>query len=259
MSINYQNSSLCIIYEGKIFEILKGNLKDIDNFTKDELSKFSLLKKFILSNNMDRETSSLLSLINENLPNDYLLDDEYNSFNFFITTKSSSKAIILPVLYRQYSMESKDIIKELLLDENLLQVINTYSRKIETDPDNKNIIHDISKIQTELMKSNLDSELLVYDELEEKRKNGIWLEEDTYKYYQSLKNEILNRKNRDELVERFMKNIQQSHFKKRSLCIILKLYKNELSEFDASIAQAIDNEYGTLEAKLLEKTIRFKK
>ena len=257
MGINYQNSSLCLIYEGKCIEILKKNLKEIDGITKSEISKFDLLRCLISNNNLNVEVKHLLSKISEELPPSYLLDDEYNGFNFFITTKHSSKTIVLPVLYSQYKLDDKYI--TISSEENLYQTLSLYNKKIETDPDNKNIIHDILRIQSDIMKGNLFDESLQYQELDEKMQNGMWLDDDTYRYYNNLNFKIRNIKSRDELLEKLLKNLEQTYYKKRSLFIIKKLHENELSEFNSLIALANNNEYGILLPELLEKTKSLRK
>lgn len=259
MSINYQTSSLCLIYEGKCIEILKGNLKDIDNITKKEVSKFDLLRELISNNSLDREVRHLLLKISEELPPSYLLDDEYNGFNFFITTKNLSKTIVLPILYNQYKLDNKDITKRQPSNENLYQILSLYNKKIETNPDNKNIIHDILRIQSDIMKGNLFDESLHYQELDEKKQNGMWLDDDTYRYYNNLKLKIRNIKSRDELLEKLLKNLEQTYYKKRSLFIIKKLRENELSEFNSLIALANNNEYEALLPELSEKTKSLRK
>lgn len=252
MAINYQNSSLNLLYNGRCYEILKGNLKEIDNITINQLSKFLLLRKLITEESIDRELRDLLSKISDDLPVDYLLDDEYKNFDFFIVTKDSSKKIILPVLYGQYSFKSERMAAELQVDENLLSILKTYNKGFETDPDNQSIIHDIISFQRAIIKSSLMEELLIYNDLEAQVQNGTWLEEKNYKYYKDLKVQIMNLRSRNDLIQKLINNIQSSHYKKRSLCIIKKFYNGELSEFSSSIVQATDNNYDILKNTILD-------
>lgn len=259
MNINYQTVTLYIVSKGKIIKLFSDSLKNIDDITRKQISKFALLKYLLNSSLITNNISTVLDSINEDIPDGLLYGDEYKSFDFFLTLKDNTKTICIPIIYNEYSFDRESIYQELNGSNNLIQILNMYTPYEYGNVNNLEIIDKILYSERAISKNNVTSdELFMLEDFDQSKSNGKRLNDKDYDYYKSLKSLLYSINERSKLLNKLVSNLQSSYYKTRSLCMIKKYINDELSEFDSIILTASDKTYDALEHVLSECTLKEK-
>lgn len=259
MNINYQTVTLNIVYKGKIIKLFSDTLKNIDDITRKQISKFALLKYLLNTTLISSNINVVLNSINEDIPDGLLHGDEYKAFDFFLTLKDNTKTICTPVMYNEYSLDRQAIYQELNESKNLIQILTMYVPYENGNINNIEIIDNIVYSERAISKKSVTSdELCILKDFEQSKTNGKWLNDKDYDYYKSLKSLLYSLNERNKSLNKLVSNLQGSYYKTRSLCVIRKYSNDELSRFDSTILTASDKTYDALEHVLSECTLKEK-
>lgn len=257
MNINCQTVTLHIVYKGKIIKLFSDSLKNIDDMTRKQISKFALLRYLLNSSLISSNIKEVLKNIDDDIPDGFLHGDEYKTFDFFLTLKDNTKTICIPVMYNEYSLDRQTIYQELNGNENLTQILTMYSPCESGNINNIGLIDKIIFTERSISKNNVTSdELFMLNDFEQRKINGKWLDDNDYAYYKSLKSLLYSLNERNMLLNKLVSNLQSSYYKIRVLCMIIKYSNNELSEFESTILTASDKSDDALERVLSECTLR---
>lgn len=245
MNIRYQKTNLCLRCNGKTVLVLCDTLQSIDSLTSKCYTKHELLKS-ILKNDIisDYQLKIYLSNILNDLQDTYLLDDECQTFEFYLTTRdtmdSVSSNIVLPVLYGSGEITPSKIFAKVTQNEIYVgDILKLYSKQYESDNNNSLQIVDIQRIQASLLKENWINELPFYGELQKKVDSKVILPQDTYKYYLKLRQTANDFNKRNSMLSSLIKSLcNKSYYKSRSLYLIAQLCNEELSKFNSNIASS---------------------
>lgn len=169
MSVSYTKISLNVFYNGKMVDVIKMPLEEMDNFTGSCISKYDLLNNLIKSKRIkDTYILEFLKQIKDNCQSIFPPDEECN-FYFALST-GGENGIVMPVIYNQLHFNHSEVFKQLENNYNLFSILSKYKIEIETDSKNITIINKIiGNIKISDFK-NAKEELYVYGNL---KNNGL--------------------------------------------------------------------------------------